>query len=51
MLKQGFGQGVGMKNLQQRIQQLAKGKVMLSNQVANETTQHTGAIVTLEMAK
>jgi len=41
ILKDGYGSGIGMKNLQQRINQLSSGKVKLSN---NE-----GAVVTLEM--
>lgn len=51
VLKQGHGKGIGMKNLQQRIHQLPKGKVRLSNHIPNKEQQHTGAIVTLEMAK
>ena len=42
ILAKGFGKGIGMKNLQQRMAQIEYGKVNLSNQ--------EGAVVTLEMA-
>jgi LytS/YehU family sensor histidine kinase len=42
VLSQGFGQGVGMKNLQQRVAQLNQGKMTLNNK--------NGAEVLLEMA-
>ncbi|WP_405629795.1 sensor histidine kinase [Pseudoalteromonas sp. Ld20] len=41
VLQQGYGKGVGMKNMQQRIQQLSNSKVMLSN--------NNGAVITLDI--
>jgi signal transduction histidine kinase len=46
VLAKGYGKGVGMKNLQQRMQQLAQGKVILSN----GTTDNSGANIIMEMA-
>lgn len=43
ILKVGYGQGIGMKNLQQRIGQLGNSSMKLSNQ--------NGAVVSLEMPK
>lgn len=42
VLKQGYGSGVGMKNIQQRVNQLGNSKIALSN--------HDGAVVCLELA-
>ncbi len=42
VLTLGYGKGIGMKNLQQRMAQLEKGKVILSN--------NNGAVIDLEMA-
>lgn len=42
VLKQGFGQGIGMKNLKERVEQLKQGKITLTNK--------QGANVILEMA-
>ncbi|MBL4941458.1 MAG: histidine kinase [Colwellia sp.] len=51
VLAKGYGNGVGMKNLQQRMQQLPQGKVSLYNGTsAKVTSANQGAIVTLEMA-
>ena len=47
VLAKGFGQGVGMKNLQQRMKQSHQGKVILSN---NTLSNYKGATVTVEMA-
>lgn len=47
VLTKGFGQGVGMKNLQLRVQQLPKGKVTLNNN--NSTSNTTGATVMVEL--
>lgn len=46
VLQQGYGKGIGMKNLQQRMHQLPQGKVTL----ANGTSECPGANVMLEMA-
>ncbi|WP_231562098.1 sensor histidine kinase [Colwellia psychrerythraea] len=51
VLVKGYGKGVGMKNLQQRMQQLAHGKVSLTNVSSDMTsTSNTGATVMVEMA-
>lgn len=42
VLKQGYGSGVGMKNIRQRVNQLGNSKIALSN--------HGGAVVCLELA-
>lgn len=42
VLKQGYGSGIGMKNIQQRVNQLGNSKIALSN--------HGGAVVCLELA-
>ena len=41
VLKHGYGTGIGMKNIQQRINQLGNSKITLSN--------HGGAVVFLEL--
>jgi LytS/YehU family sensor histidine kinase len=46
VIKKGYGQGVGMKNLQQRMLQQPKGKVLLSN----GTGDNSGATIILEMS-
>ncbi len=46
VIKKGYGLGIGMKNLQQRMLQLPKGKVMLSN----GTGENSGATIIMEMA-
>jgi sensor histidine kinase YesM len=46
VLAKGYGLGIGMKNLQQRMLQLPKGKVMLSN----GTGENSGATINIEMA-
>lgn len=46
VLIQGFGKGVGMKNLQQRMQQQSQGKVTLTNDLYGKK----GATVMIEMA-
>jgi sensor histidine kinase YesM len=59
VLAKGFGEGVGMKNLQLRMQQLPQGKVTLSNWPSRDLNQginkesiqnNKGATVILEMA-
>jgi LytS/YehU family sensor histidine kinase len=51
ILAKGFGKGIGMKNLQMRMEQLPQGKVTLSNNSTTEIiTDNKGATVTLEMA-
>jgi LytS/YehU family sensor histidine kinase len=51
VLVKGFGQGIGMKNLQMRMEQLPQGKVTLSNNSNREIpTDNKGATVILEMA-
>lgn len=51
VLAKGYGKGVGMKNLQQRMQQLAHGNVSLINASSeNGCANKTGATVLLEMA-
>ncbi|MEW6989996.1 sensor histidine kinase [Colwelliaceae bacterium 6441] len=42
VLQQGYGRGTGMKNIQQRIEQLENGKILLSND--------NGAVLVLEMS-
>lgn len=46
VLAKGYGLGIGMKNLQQRVQQLPKGKIKLSN----GTGENSGATIKMEMA-
>jgi len=46
VLAKGYGLGIGMKNLQQRMLQLPKGKVMLSN----GTGENSGATIIMEFA-
>jgi len=51
VLAKGYGKGIGMKNLQQRMQQLAHGKVSLTNGSSETSSQHnTGATVLMELA-
>ena len=51
VLEKGFGTGVGMKNLQLRVQQLPQGKVILRNGTCEELTENNhGATVIVEMA-
>ncbi len=51
VLNKGYGKGVGMKNLQQRMHQLPQGKVSLSNSSSDINSVNTsGAIVMVEMA-
>ena len=51
VLTKGFAQGVGMKNLQLRMQQLPRGKVTLgSNSNKGVILENKGATVLLEMA-
>ena len=51
VLAKGYGQGIGMKNLQQRMQQLPQGKVSLSNGTSDKASaDKTGATVLVEMA-
>jgi two-component system LytT family sensor kinase len=47
VLAKGFGKGIGMKNLQLRMEQLPQGKVTLSN---GDLHKNKGATVTVEMA-
>lgn len=46
VITKGYGQGIGMKNLQQRMLQLPQGKVILSN----GTGENSGATIIMEMA-
>ena len=51
VLTKGYGKGIGMKNLQQRMQQLPQGKVSLSNGTSDKASaDKTGATVLVEMA-
>jgi sensor histidine kinase YesM len=51
VLEKGFGKGVGMKNLQLRVQQLPQGKVTLRNGTCAELAANNhGATVIVEMA-
>ncbi|ALO35806.1 histidine kinase [Colwellia sp. MT41] len=47
VLTKGYGKGIGMKNLQLRMQQLPQGKVILTN---GTTPNRKGATVLVEMA-
>ena len=51
VLANGYGDGIGMKNLQLRMQQLPQGKVILSNGTNDKASaSNTGATVLVEMA-
>lgn len=51
VLAKGYGTGIGMKNLQQRMQQLAHGKVSLTNVSSDMSSESdSGATVLVEMA-
>ncbi|WP_057832499.1 sensor histidine kinase [Colwellia sp. TT2012] len=51
VLTKGYGKGIGMKNLQLRMQQLPRGKVSLSNGTNDkDSADNTGATVLVEMA-
>jgi len=50
VLEKGFGNGVGMKNLQLRVQQLPQGKVTLRNSLSKDSALNNhGATVIVEM--